>query len=99
MADLRPEPLEPCPACGHPLMVIGTHLLVLHSCTHCDLRWWEREGHRVAFAEALDHMPAAASGRAPVAERPTRRAPRHPRPSQAGRRWAEAWAHRVGQPV
>jgi transcription elongation factor Elf1 len=54
-----------CPNCGRELVVIemnvGGERLVLHSCSPCDLRWWE--GHDGGVVPLAGVLGLATAGR------------------------------------
>lgn len=47
-----------CPNCEREMvvieMVVGGWRLALHSCSHCDLRWWESQDGVLSLAGVLD---------------------------------------------
>ena len=48
-----------CPACDkHSLITIAVHIgeheVAMRSCSHCGVRWWEREGDRLALPQVLE---------------------------------------------
>ncbi|MDQ6726265.1 MAG: hypothetical protein M3066_08910 [Actinomycetota bacterium] len=52
-----------CPTCRASTMVgISLQLqgdrVTMHSCSHCDLRWWERNGERMALPSVLELVAA-----------------------------------------
>lgn len=50
----------PCPVCNAAPIVrisveLGAEQMVLHSCSHCDTRWWDdASGSRVSLDRVLD---------------------------------------------
>ena len=48
-----------CPNCRFARLVeidltIKERRLTLHSCSHCDIRWWDDDGERVGLGHVLD---------------------------------------------
>ena len=48
-----------CPRCRAARLVVIDLMLQgesvrLHSCSHCDTRWWERNGERIALDGVLE---------------------------------------------